>query len=259
MQKPDEPIPGIFDYCDRWCERCSLTARCALFAIEKEVEARTARGEDEDQAFWETMNAIYGREARSWEDVEAFDAEDPPKFDTGTTWSDSDGFSAFEGRRTPDGKHPLVHAAGVYGSAVDHWRASYEELVKGRRRSDDSVDVHDALEVIHWYQILIQTKLSRAVMDEPWHDGEIDELVAASVDDEPYLEALPSDADGSGKVALLGIERSFAAWSVLRDAFPEAANETADLMRRLMRLRHAVDAELPGARAFKRPGFDDGV
>ena len=24
-------IEGIFNYCDRWCERCSFTSRCAIF------------------------------------------------------------------------------------------------------------------------------------------------------------------------------------------------------------------------------------
>ena len=29
-------ISGIFNYCDRWCERCSFTARCLNFAMENE-------------------------------------------------------------------------------------------------------------------------------------------------------------------------------------------------------------------------------
>ena len=44
--KKDEPrkparnpkfIPGIFNYCDRWCERCAFTARCRTFAMEQEA------------------------------------------------------------------------------------------------------------------------------------------------------------------------------------------------------------------------------
>ena len=29
-------IPGIFNYCDRWCERCPFTARCLNFALSEE-------------------------------------------------------------------------------------------------------------------------------------------------------------------------------------------------------------------------------
>ena len=27
-------IPGIYNYCDRWCERCSMTTSCLLNALE---------------------------------------------------------------------------------------------------------------------------------------------------------------------------------------------------------------------------------
>ncbi|MCB0550950.1 MAG: hypothetical protein KDD19_25495 [Phaeodactylibacter sp.] len=30
-------IPGIYNYCDRWCERCSFTSRCLLYAQEQEL------------------------------------------------------------------------------------------------------------------------------------------------------------------------------------------------------------------------------
>ena len=60
--QPHDPIPGIFNYCDRWCERCTMTARCGLFAIEQDLSERKARGEEEGRAFWEAMNTVYGRE-----------------------------------------------------------------------------------------------------------------------------------------------------------------------------------------------------
>jgi len=28
-------ISGIYNYCDRWCERCVMTARCVVFAMEQ--------------------------------------------------------------------------------------------------------------------------------------------------------------------------------------------------------------------------------
>lgn len=29
-------IPGIYNYCDRWCERCAFTNRCRSYAREEE-------------------------------------------------------------------------------------------------------------------------------------------------------------------------------------------------------------------------------
>jgi len=40
-------IPGIYNYCNRWCERCLYTEKCRLFADEKifmkEYEAQKRR------------------------------------------------------------------------------------------------------------------------------------------------------------------------------------------------------------------------
>ena len=37
MELADNPnfISGIHNYCDRWCERCQFTSRCAVYAIEQ--------------------------------------------------------------------------------------------------------------------------------------------------------------------------------------------------------------------------------
>jgi hypothetical protein len=44
MELQDDCIAGIFNYCDRWCERCSFTSRCRLFADENEMEFERDHG-----------------------------------------------------------------------------------------------------------------------------------------------------------------------------------------------------------------------
>jgi hypothetical protein len=39
MDIRDGFIVGIFNYCDRWCERCAFTSRCRVFADVAEMEA----------------------------------------------------------------------------------------------------------------------------------------------------------------------------------------------------------------------------
>lgn len=41
-------IDGLYNYCDRWCERCLLTARCRVFAFEEQRK----HTDDENAAFW---------------------------------------------------------------------------------------------------------------------------------------------------------------------------------------------------------------
>ena len=33
-------IPGIYNFCDHWCEKCRLKSRCLSFVMEKKVEEK---------------------------------------------------------------------------------------------------------------------------------------------------------------------------------------------------------------------------
>ncbi len=106
----------------------------------------------------------------------------------------------------------------------------------------EAISVTDACEVIRWYQHQIAVKFTRALSSE----GEREIL-----DD----EAMRTDSLGSAKVALLGIDRSVAAWAILREAFAEQGDEILDVLVDLDRLRRGRKP-LPGRRAFVRPGLD---
>ncbi len=67
------------------------------------------------------------------------------------------------------------------------------------------MSIKDCVEVIRWYQYQLHVKLMRALMH-----SDIEEIL-----DDEY----PSDADGSAKVALIGMDRSIAAWSRLLEHF----------------------------------------
>src|SRR5688572_16172715 len=56
-------IPGVYNYCDRWCERCPLTARCLTYAMEiDQLEdhfdadpAQVSRDTD-NRKFWDALS-----------------------------------------------------------------------------------------------------------------------------------------------------------------------------------------------------------
>ena len=45
-------IPGIYNYCDRWCERCPQTSHCLNFACSEEEFADPETRDIENEAFW---------------------------------------------------------------------------------------------------------------------------------------------------------------------------------------------------------------
>jgi hypothetical protein len=97
--------------------------------------------------------------------------------------------------------------------------------------------------VIHWYQYQIAVKTMRAL------SGRREEL-----EDDPEF---PKDSDGSAKVALIGIDRSIAAWRLMQLSLPERAQSIVPLILQLERLRRRIEIVFPEARRFVRPGFDE--
>jgi hypothetical protein len=58
-------------------------------------------------------------------------------------------------------------------------------------------------------------------------------------------------------VALIGIDRSIAAWRLAQLSLPERAASIVPLILQLERLRQRIEASFPAARDFVRPGFDE--
>src|SRR6266513_5840510 len=49
-------IPGIYNYCDRWCERCPLSNRCLDYAMEKEEDDGDPQARDlRNDKFWKKL------------------------------------------------------------------------------------------------------------------------------------------------------------------------------------------------------------
>ena len=46
-------IEGIYNYCDRWCERCTFTSRCTVY--EDETDLNPEERDISNKAFWERI------------------------------------------------------------------------------------------------------------------------------------------------------------------------------------------------------------
>ena len=242
-------IDGIFNYCDRWCERCPFTTRCRSFAMGRAMERHTKRKDKENEAFWEAMDAACGdalaeldRRAGSLGATEPADADD-----------DQQGKAAFGRELDAHDRairaHPLARLSEQYMWAAHRWLE--------RRRGRVPADIAEVFDVISWYHMFIGVKFARALsgvvrIDDDDDLDEDDDLV-----DENGVP-FPKDSDGSAKIAIIAIERSFAAWSLVRDRWTDIEKKTAaKMMGMLLRLRASAEAYFPDARRFHRPGFDD--
>jgi hypothetical protein len=241
-------ISGIYNYCDRWCERCPFTSRCLVYASEKEDDENDPASRDiNNAAFWQRLTSIF---EQTREMIAAWAAEngvdlDAPEAQAAKEEHDRDMEDAHN--------HELTVAAENYAAQVHDW---FDEEF-GMEISDDSgksatvageteEDIQEASEVIHWYQFQIAAKTVRGLMSVEDEDDEDD------ID-----ENTSRDSDGSIKVALIGMDRSISAWRLMQLAVPDKAQSIVPLILTLETLRHNTERIFPQARDFIRPGFDE--
>jgi len=226
MDVRDGFIVGIFNYCDRWCEACAFTSRCRLFADVAETEA----------SLDPNLKAVV--------DAPVLPQEAPPPpppwmgemiremNEAATKVAVEDDEPV---RRPPPKEHLAIEAR-----AKDYCFRAHRWL---RTRSYAALDPGDPSAVIGWFETMIPAKVHRAIhgLAEDW----------------PEDRDCVSDHDGSAKVALIGIERSHAAWLALIERGIAAHGDVAPLIEDLVWLSDAVERVFPKARAFVRPGLDE--
>jgi len=221
-------IPGVYNYCDRWCERCPLTSRCLVYATEQQPDDDSPESQDiRNESFWKRLGTVF-QETREMIDVWAKQAgvdfiepidQDEPRH---------------RRKRQLVDNHPLTRSGKKYANAACDWFRHFDGAIE--------LDTEEAREVIQWYQYQIAVKTIRAL------SGRREELEEDS--------ELPKDSDGSAKVALIGIDRSIAGWRLMQLSLPQRADSIVPLILQLETLRVSLERSFPDARDFIRPGFD---
>ena len=247
-------IPGIYNYCDRWCERCAFTSRCLNYEMSEKKFGDLEDASIHNEAFWqrfsetlhETLVMVKDMAAERGIDLDSIELED-----------EDDVTKKFE---DPSVVHLISSMAESYITMVDEWFDSNVYIygedhpeVKTAAASDsiqsasdkEAISLIDFVEVIRWYQHQMYVKIRSAL-----HSA-LEE--AADKDSDDY----PKYSDGAAKVALIGMDRSISAWGKMINYFPEEENSVLGIIAHLDRLRRRTEVEFPEARTFIRPGFDE--
>ncbi len=229
-------ISGIFNYCDRWCERCQFTSRCLNYKIGKENYSDLEKHDISTAEFWEgftnlmkdTLEMLQDKAKEMGIDLDSIEIEEKETSSENVI-------------------HLTSEMANKYITLVDDWFDStkyvYEdsEVCQKLNHSKEAVvKFDDITQIIRWSQMQIYVKLQRAL------DGE----------ETDFSEDFPKDSDGSAKVALIGIDRSLGAWTKMLEFFPDRKKTLMEIITFLKRLCSIVKKKFPQAREFVRPGFD---
>jgi len=253
LEKAKDPnfISGIYNYCDRWCERCTFTSRCLNFSIGEEQFSDPEERDIQNEKFWQHLNEMFNITMELIHEMAEERGIDLSSIDQGI----DDEQKAIRDIADSD---LLSHQSKNYIRLVDKWFEDNTYLFYEKEKEMNSIrlisskgnpvkeaaEIKDVMDIVKWYQFQIHVKIRRAIQS----------CLAEEMDDD---DDFPKDSDGSAKVALIGIDRSNMAWRVLITHFPEQGKDIAPMLELLEDLKDRVENRFRGARNFVRPGFDE--
>ena len=250
-------IDGIYNYCDRWCERCTFTSRCRSYESTSKLTQKQL--DIHNKEFWKGISSNFEKAIDLLHKIakeKGIDLNNISEVET----------KEYEERHTLIRKatksHLLTHLCEQYQKTVlpffekqisqelvDKTRELVSHLHIGIKTEEDVVytmaGLGDCEDIIQWYVFFIDAKLQRALNGKM--EGESWETE----------NGYQKDSDGSAKIAIIAIERSIGAWIRMYELLPLAEDVALKSLSLLSRLKQKAIEEFPGAMHFKRPGFDD--
>lgn len=234
METRDGFIIGVYNYCNRWCERCGLATRCHVY-VDVELE-RQGIG-----ASWPPFLAPGARSLGA------------------VALTDLSGESAAGGcgEAKPEPGEAEESPSVVPPPSLPRLTGAAETLDRrsralGYRLLDWPVpvaapaapEVAGAIRIIGHYAVFLGPKVHRAMI------GQADQ-------DEDEARDPQNDANGSAKAALLALDELEAAWLRIAEAKLVGLMESQPVFAELAWIKTELERLFPHARAFVRPGFDE--
>lgn len=254
-------IPGIYNFCDHWCEKCPRKSGCLSYVMGKKL------GEKENynlkdalvphrENVWELLRNIFDSTYEVLHDLAVEQGVDVEEI---YTLENMDEELLKEEEYMPDEEDEeemaffmessdIIKLCLIYeelsGDTLDEIFGILDEKVWPARSRGEKI-TSNALDVINWHLDIIQIKMRRALQCQ-YQAGE-QEMTGEN----------EKDSDGSAKVALLCIEQSVKAWKTLKRHCPTQDKEISHILVILDLLVQDIEKQFKNARTFVRPGFDE--
>jgi len=265
-------IQGVFNYCDRRCERCRFVRQCRVGAVDVDDvgEAEDAIANERPEDLRARLMKLMGLPPEDPSEDDAGDDEldegkeerPEPRYDTIDLEPTPEERRKEEamGQRIHD--HPLTNMGITYMDMVDEWLEPREAALTANGvvlhrqqelslavslRTPEKLLLGEAFDEILWFKLMVHVKTQRALrgkFEGPEWMGELD------------LDPEQSDWNGTAKLCLEIVQRSNAAWGTVAELMPEEADGIIPLQELLRRVAEELHKEFPDAGKFIRPGFD---
>ncbi len=255
----DNLISGIFNYCDRWCERCRFIDRCAV-GVEEQMfweKEKTVKNEEEwkklvtdtlSENFAQTTEMVQRWFEERGIDLEAILEQEHDAYERSrqelAQFAENDETIKLAKKYT----HKVMRWKGRRNEKWINPEKYIQQFDLGIRSEveirEEFAQIDNYLSIINFYCTLIGTKVHRAVTG-----------YFQDKDDQDWPE-LKRDYLGTAKLCGILITRSINAWISLSQLVPEIEEDAITFLALLQKLQRTMKEKFPNAEKFIRPGFD---
>lgn len=256
-------IPGIFNYCDRWCERCDYRDRCRLFQTETERNIHHILNDEDPndpdivagdikeslEDALEMLKAqmeIEGITEEDFEDIEEIEDEDSQNF--------VDDFNDERGEVTESGKivrspNPLILLAdNFYKGVIDYYNKMKSTLTQNSDDIEPDEDpLNEELKILMWYSPQISVKIRMCTGSKARLENEKD-------GDE--LEFETEMMNINSRIAFTGMEKCSTSLQNIYNSRDDYQYEMLSLLSLIKKIKDGFEKEFHAVHTFKRPYFD---
>lgn len=241
-------ISGIYNYCDRWCERCPMTHRCFLYAQETRARKRQLEtGKDTDDLEI-VLQDVQNNLSEAMKMISEKAGEEGIDLDEGMEEAQEE----IQSDRDFCSHHPLHEKAFLLAKQSHAFLEMLASEIQLRQcegsTEEELTQVQDCFEVLSWYHMQQAVKVDRCLRGLRH---------AAFTGNPDHTEAVVHDTNGSAKVAYLGLIRMLDAYTRIHEWNSSWNSQLMPLIHSVFEIMDAVDAHFPGHHTFKRPGFND--
>ncbi len=253
-------IPGIYNYCDRWCEKCSFTSQCLLFSNESKIatfEILNDRLPEADEIMDELFESEEDDEEDKFDLEDSSDEEDKEDF----LFEESSDEEEEEEEEEMEFVDDAIEPANLIEDLSNQYLKQSQILIKSIDENFNFSStpkenlplpqikkIFDCFKTVSWYHAFIFIKIKRA------SQGKKKYLKYKNKDLKGFSKY---DSDGTAKVAALSIKNSMKALTELHEYLPEYEVEILKLSSLLKKIFNELEMEFPDYNKFIRPGFDD--
>lgn len=255
-------IPGIYNYCDRWCEKCKYTNRCSLFLIETQTEVDLILS-DEDinnpdvyskvvgDSLHKSYNKILNEKDDEYIDENIDDDfEDEDLFENEDSFDDDDDFDDYDEIIAEENKfrnagHPLIEKSEKFFDEVFAYHdANKNKFIETKKTEDSANPFHQSWDTLFWYSPQIHIKIKMCFYSL--------EKLKRDIINEFETEMM----NVNSRIVYTGMEKCIDALQKLRKIETEHPQVILDLLNFISHIKEEFTEIFPDALTYKRPYFD---